>query len=139
MEDAIELVRNKTMKHAFSFETIAATTMNRFELCDEMTAILTVKMDFGGWYYAISIPRQLRTQINEALATLVLEDLPRKSRNVFKMSPLNCGQLTSQLDDRVLILILSLTVGPILLKHLASLILSCCWPNLGSPAIPSDP
>ncbi len=40
------------------------------------------------------------------------------------MSPLDCGRFKGELDYKVLLFILLLTVGPILLRHIATLILS---------------
>ncbi len=138
LDDAITLVRNKTVKYAFSFELIAGTILRRDNLCNEISAIPTAKRDSGGWYYGISISPLLRQRIDKALATLVLEDLPRKSMKAFGMSPLNCGNLTGELDFKVLLFILLLTVGPILLKHIVALILSCYWPDIENPVIPPD-
>ncbi len=133
LEDAIALVRNRTVKYAFSFELIVATILRRDNLCEEISVIPTVKRDYGGWYYGTSISRNLRQRIDKALASLVLEDLPRKSMNDFGMSTLNCWNFTGELNYKVLLFILLLTVGPILLKHVAALILSCYWPDIENP------
>ncbi len=139
LDDAIKLIRDKTVKYGFSIETTVANRLRRDNLCDVISAIPTEKKDSGGWYYGISISRQLRQKIDTALATLVLEELPRKSKKEFGLSPLSCGRLTGELDYKVLLFILLLTVGPILLKHFASLILSRCWPDIEEPEAPTSP
>ena len=137
LDEAIALVRNKAVKYAFAFETISAAILRRDNLCDVISARPMVKNKFGGWYYGASIPLILRQKIDEALITLVFEDLPRKSVKFLGRSLLDCRKSTDELDDRILVLILLLTVGPILLKHLASLILSCFWSDLENPNITS--
>ncbi len=139
LEDAIQLIRNKKVKYGFSIETTVASRLRRDNLCDVISAIPTEKKDSGGWYYGISISRLLRQKIDKALAMLVLEELPRKSKKDFGLSPLSCGTLTGELDYKVLLFILLLTVGPILLKHFASLILSRCWPDIDEPEAPTMP
>ena len=135
---ALALVRNGTVKYAFSYDTMAATILRRDNLCDEVYAIPTQKRDSAGWYYSVSIPRKLRQKIDHALGTLALEDLPRKSMKAFGMSELNCGNLAGQLDYKVLLFILLLTVGPILLKQIAALIFSRYWPDIENPDIPAN-
>ncbi len=138
LDDAVNLVERRTVKYAFSFESTGASILRRDNLCEKIYAIPTVKRDSGGWYYGTSIPRELRQKIDQALAALVLEDLPRKSRRAFGMSQLNCGYLADELDYKVLLFILLLTVGPIVLKHFAALILSCWWPDIENPDISTE-
>ncbi len=138
LDDAVDSVEDKTVKYAFSFESTVATMLRRDNLCEKIYPIPMVKRYSGGWYYGISIPRQLRQKIDQALAVLVLEDLPRKSSRAFGVSQLNCGNLTGELDYKVLLFILLLTVGPILLKHIGALILSSCWPDIENPDSSTD-
>ncbi len=130
LDDAVDSVKKKTVKYAFSFESKGATMLRRDNLCDKIYAVPMVKRYSGGWYYGISIPRELRQEIDPALAILVLEDLPRKSSRAFGESLLNCGNLTGKLDCKVLLFILLLTVGQILVKNIAALILSCRWSGI---------
>ncbi len=135
--DAITLVRNKSVKYAFSSETAVATILWRDKLDDEICAIPTVKRDSGGWYYGIGIPRRLRQKIDKALGTLVLDDVPRKSLEGLELPPIDCGKLAVALDYKVLIFFPLLIVAAIIIFRSAPSILSLRLPDIHRPDIPS--
>ena len=137
LDDAIALVRNKTVKYAFSLETAIHAMLLCERMGDSISATPMVKRDYGGWYYAIGIPPKLRQKIDKALGTLVLEDLPRKSLEVFEISPVDCQKRTHGLDYKVVLFILLWTVVPILLYHIGACILPYSRSDAGTPAIPT--
>ena len=75
LKEIIELVKNKTVKYAFSSETSVANVLHSENLCNTLVAVPTDKRDVGGWYYSSSVPVELRTNIDKALSKLVLKQL----------------------------------------------------------------
>ena len=130
LDDIIDMVMEKRVKYAFSSQASVSNMLYLHNLCDKVVAVPTEKTEAGGWYYGTNIPMELRSNIDKALSKLVLEQKPKAWRNQYGESPLSCGRVTEEIDHKVIMVLLALTVGPFLLKHFVSMALSCCWTNI---------
>ena len=130
LEEIVQLVKNKTVKYAVSFESTIANVLHSENLCNTLVAVRTDKKDVGGWYYSSSVPTDLRTNIDKALSNLVLKQLPNQWKKAYGSAPLSCGKDTGAIGYEVLVVLLALTVCPFVLKHLISVALSHWWPDV---------
>ncbi len=93
LEEIIELVKNKTVKYAFSFKTSVANVLHNENLFNTLVAVPTDRRDVGGWYYSSTVRVEFGRNIGKALSTLVLNQFSNQSRKVYGSSALNCGEV----------------------------------------------
>ncbi len=139
LNETIKLVKNKTVKYGFSFETAIRYKLRMENLCDALVAEPTHKKDVGGWYYSSSVSEELRASIDKALSKLVLNETPEELMKNYGSSPLICGKTKGAIGYEVLVVLLALTVCPFLLKHFLSMALSYCWSNIERPDTDNGP
>lgn len=112
----ISLLLGGDVDYLISWKTNYEYWLHTLNLCDKVVSISLPKIEVGGWYYGENVPEQIRLGINRALLAIWRDKETEVLLQNFRRSPLSCGvESTRPVDYRVILILLSITVLPLLL------------------------
>lgn len=129
--------RNNTVRYIFTFASIVRNYLSKRNLCNEITVTSLEKTLAGGWYYGASVDPSTRVRLDKGLSVLELMDVPRKKITAYGVVPIDCGEkLAHKVGHEVLLILLTLTVGPLIALYLFFMLLSFLWKDVDSTNTP---
>ena len=124
----ITALKHKKLDYIFTYEVNVKFHLYSQKLCDFVSVSPLLVTAVGGWYYATTIQSSVRARIDRILnhlwATETLQEIYK-----FDKTSLDCGVSTNQVEYSVLVILLGLTVAPVLLLTVLSMIKARYFPG----------
>ena len=123
----ITALKRKRLDYIFTYELNVKFHLHSQKLCSIIAVSPLHLGAVGGWYYTTMIDSTIRTRIDKILnllwATEALADI-----YTFDDVPLDCGASATQVDYSVLLVLLGLSVAPLLLLTVLSMVKAKYFP-----------
>ena len=138
LKTLITALKRKKLDYIFTYELNVKFHLYSQKLCDLISVSPLHLAAVGGWYYATTIESTVRTRIDKILnhlwATEALQEMYK-----FDEKPLDCGASITQVDYSVLVILLGLTVAPLLVLTVLSMIKARYFPASSCRVQKMDP
>jgi len=111
--EMIGLLANRKIKYVVTFEDDVKYFLYQQRLCGKVTTANLRLRSMGGWHYSSAVPKNVTDSFDDALLQLALDRVSSLG-DTYGSRSLDCGDVEQKVDGKVMTLLLSYSIAPLL-------------------------